>query len=243
MKILISILAFVLTLTVFSQETIKTYETVTLVPETTKTLNSGGRSWIGGVSRVPIRVDLPENTVEWYYSFTTSAGASGTSLLNLAVQVGAYATNGPLGSAVAKQVKIPPGSATVDVWLIPLECKADFEAKNDDKVRWYPDQSEINTKQSVKPVSNLLTGSYYLGLRNPSGLDAVTITIEVVAIVEKVVFVEKSENQEKAELYGGLGWKQYENGEYQKCIDYCDKANEIYSLGWVYANKGLAQKR
>jgi tetratricopeptide (TPR) repeat protein len=35
--------------------------------------------------------------------------------------------------------------------------------------------------------------------------------------------------------------KQFESGNYEKCIDYSNKANGFYELGWVYANKGLAQ--
>lgn len=53
--------------------------------------------------------------------------------------------------------------------------------------------------------------------------------------------IEKSDNQQKAELYGGLGWTQFEKGNYSKYIEYSDKANNLFKLGWVSANKGLAQ--
>ena len=227
-KILIILLTF-LSISLFAQ----TYKTVTLVSQTSKYLNSGGRAWVGGVSRIPIRVDLPANTVEWYYSFTTSAGESGTSLLNLAVQIGAYATTGPLGATVAKSLTVPPGSSSVDIWLMPFDQKENFVAKKDDKVKIYSDLSDVNTKQDVKMINTLLTGSYYLGLRNPSALEAVNITIEVVALV-------KTDAQSKGATYGSLGWKSYESGDTAKAILYSKKALELDStLSWVQANLGL----
>ncbi|MBL4663951.1 MAG: hypothetical protein JKY22_10475 [Flavobacteriaceae bacterium] len=72
-------------------------------------------------------------------------------------------------------------------------------------------------------------------------MNAVNISIEVVAITETKIAIPKSKEQEKAELYGSLGWSQFEKRDYIKCIEYCNKSNAEYALGWVLANKGLAQ--
>ncbi len=45
----------------------------------------------------------------------------------------------------------------------------------------------------------------------------------------------------KAIPIGNKGWKKYEAGEYEKCIELSDKANAIYPVGLFFANKGLSQ--
>lgn len=50
----------------------------------------------------------------------------------------------------------------------------------------------------------------------------------------------RTEVQEMARNYGDLGWKAYERGEVDKCIEYSKKALAMDStLGWVHANLGL----
>ena len=40
-------------------------------------LNGGARAAFGGKSRATLKIDLPQNTKRWYYSFTTSPGKMG----------------------------------------------------------------------------------------------------------------------------------------------------------------------
>lgn len=229
-------ITLLLCLTLFSLNYVfsQTYETKTLI-KTTKYLNGGARSYLGGVSRLTLLVDLPPNTVQWYYSFTTTAGESGTDMLNLAFQISAAATTGPLGATVAKNLQVPKGSSSLDIWLMPLESKEDFVLKNDDKILLYDDLSSKNTKETVQPINNLLKGSFYLGLRNPSAMDGVNVVIEVVAIVEVA-----DPNADKGKSYGSMGWKCYERGDLSKCVEYSKKALEFNpNLGWVKFNIAL----
>lgn len=46
--------------------------------------------------------------------------------------------------------------------------------------------------------------------------------------------------REKATPIGNKGWKKYEAGDYEKCIELSDKANAIYPIGLFFANKGLS---
>lgn len=69
---------------------------------------------------------------------------------------------------------------------------------------------------------NYYGNSFYLGLKNPSMMDGINVQIEVVAIVEEV-----DENVEKAAMYCNLGWKAYERGEIDKCLELTKKALEI----------------
>lgn len=180
----------------------QTYKTVKLI-ETTKVLHSGG-NLLGGISRVALPIELPDNTIEWYYSFSTIAGSSGSATLNLAVQVAAYASTGPLGSTVAKGLKVPQGKGEVDVWLMTFESKNAFDSKNDNQIKYFSDLSEISTSQSVKPVTKLTEGKYYLGLRNPSAYESVTVSIEVVAIVKEEATINGWTASKKQEGYNNF---------------------------------------
>ena len=49
-----------------------------------------------------------------------------------------------------------------------------------------------------------------------------------------------SQETQKAATFGTLGWKKYEAGDVEKCIEYSKKALELSNnLGWVKANLGL----
>jgi tetratricopeptide (TPR) repeat protein len=197
-------------------------------------LNGGARAALGGKSRETIKIDLPKNTKRWYYSFTTSAGQDGTSLLNLGLQVAATLSTGGLGAAAASSIEVPPGSSTVDVVILPTEYRDAFVSKQDN-YRFYPDVSVQNAKQAVQSIDNTYGNSFYVGLRNPSSMTAVNISIEVVAVVEV-----PNANREKAISFGNLAWAAYEEGDIEKCIILSKKALTLdNTLGYVKANLGL----
>lgn len=223
----------------FSQDYEIIRETKKLVDSRDIYLNGGMRSQFGGKSRTYIKFDLPQNTVQWYYSFTTTEGQSGTANLNLAVQLtGMLADPSGLTSTTVSAIKVPEGVATADFYLIDQNNLQPF--LNKVEYRHYPEGMAENTKQAVVKVDDIKTGSWYLGIKNPSSINGINLNIEIVAITETKKIIEKSDAFQKAELYGGLGWTQFENGDYEKCIEYCNKANDEYELGWVLANKGLA---
>ena len=208
-------------------------------------LNGGMRSAFGGKSRTYLKIDLPPNTKQWYYSFSTSKGKSGVKNLNLALQLSSLLAD-PSGitSQAISAVGVPEGSGSIDVVLCDFKNIKLFQNKVDNNGGTYSyimEGTVENTKQAVVQINDVKTNSWYLGLKNPSSLDGINISIEVVAITEEIVKKVKTPEREKAELYGSLGWTQFESGNYLKCIEYCDKANAEYELGWVNANKGLAQ--
>ena len=239
-----------------AQDIVKTYEPVTIIKQRVIELNGGTRAVLsGGKSRVSIKIDLPVNTVGWYYSFSTSNGTSGTQNLNLATQiaaallsksnmVGAVASSTGITKAVVSKFEVPEGTSSIDAYLCDKINIDKFERKIDNlggTYSYYREGTVENTRNGIIQIDDYTNGTWYLGIKNPSSLDAANVTIEVVALVEKTTIIEKSEKQTKAELYGNLGWTQFENGNYKKCIEYSNKANEYFELGWVYANIGLTQ--
>lgn len=212
----------------------QTLKDTVIIQQRSYYLNGGARAAFGGKSRETIKIDLPKNTKRWYYSFTTSAGQDGTKLLNLGLQVAATLSTGGLGAAVASSIEVPPGSSTVDVIILPTEYRDAFIDKQDN-YRFYPDVSVQNAKQAVQSIDNTYGNSFYVGLRNPSSLSGVNISIEVVAVVEI-----PNANKEKAIMFGNLAWTAYEEGDIEKCITLSKKALLLdNTLGYVKANLGL----
>ncbi|WP_299121991.1 hypothetical protein [uncultured Tenacibaculum sp.] len=238
-KTIINLITLILIQFCYSQESGFTYKTKNIIETRDLYINGGARSHFGGKSRVYIKIDLPKNTDHWYYSFSTSAGKGGTKNLNLAIQLaGLLADPSGFSSNILTAIKIPQGSASVDVYLLDNFNKNAFINKT--RYQYYTEGMVENTKQAAVRIDDVKTGTYYLGIKNPSTLNGLNISIEVVAIVKTEIVKKKNIKQEKAELYGKLGWSKFLKGEYQKCIQYCNKSNELFPLAWVQANKGLA---
>jgi len=227
-----------------SAQSVKSNQSVkTIIERREIYLNGGARATIDGKSRTIIPISLPENTVSWYYSFSTSAGESGSQNLNLFAQLYAL-TLDPTGllENAASEIKVPTGSAVIDVYLLDKKNSNLFFQKVEyygETYSYFSEGHVTNTKQAVVSIHNLISGDYFIGLRNPSTLEGVEISIEVVAIVQEVE--PQSEEQSQAITIGNLGWKAFERGDYDKCIEMSKKALALdNSLEFVYFNIGLS---
>jgi hypothetical protein len=149
-------------------------------------LNSATR--IGGKTRSTVTVDLPPNTVEWYYSFTTSENPPQRNVLNLASQLTSTFTGSKLIGEAVKDLFAPTGSAVCDIYLLSEDNVGKFIDKEDlgfGSYRYLPSGTRENIKNSVVKVNAPLSGRYYLGLRNPSGMVGLNIQIEIIAVVRE----------------------------------------------------------
>ncbi|MBS1773957.1 MAG: tetratricopeptide repeat protein [Bacteroidetes bacterium] len=164
----------------------------TVIAQRSIYLNGGARASMGGKSRVTIPIQLPRNTVRWYYSFSTSPGESGTDNLNLLVQLSSIVV-APAGITrnALSNIQIPSGSASIDVYLMDQVNADAFLRKvdNDGGTFYYNrDGSVFNTRQAVVSVNSNIGNQLYLGLKNPSMMDGINITIEVVAEAAEEVY-------------------------------------------------------
>jgi len=94
-----------------------------------------------------------------------------------------------------------------------------FIDKVESRFQSFRDISIQNAKQAVQTVDKNYGNSFYLGLRNPSALSGINIIIEVVAVVEDV-----NPESNKGVFYGDLGWKAFERGELESCVELSKKA-------------------
>lgn len=244
-KYLLAFLVFIANLAIgFSQQFETKIVEKVLIQNRSLYLKGGFRASFSGASRTSIKIDLPPNTIEWYYSFSTSKGESGTKNLELGLQLGTLlADPSTLTSAILSNLKVPTGVANADIYLCNNANIDGFIKKYDNNggtFYFYQEGTVQSTKQAVVKIDDIRSGTWYLGIKNPSTSTGININIEVVAIVEERTIIEKTEDEQKAELYGNLGLSHYNNGEYEKCIEYCDKALLEYELGQVLVTKGLA---
>jgi hypothetical protein len=229
---------------VFSQNSNERTETRQLIKTRNYYLNGGARSVFGsGKSRVYLKLDLPKNTIKWYYGFTTSKGKSGIKNLNLAIQLASlFADPSAVTSGIISKVKVPEGVAVADIFLFDRENLDIFYRKGDlngESLSYFIEGTTKNTKSGIIEIDDINSGTVYLGIKNPKRLTGVNVSIEVVAIVKENI-PDDPDKIKSAELYGGLGWSQFLEGNYLKCIELSNKSIAQYELGWVYGNKALA---
>ena len=224
--------------TIFSQLFEKKVQEKTIIQNRKISLNGGLNASLGGSSRTSIKIDLPKNTKKWFYSFSTTAGGSGTKNLDLALQLGGLlADPSGLTSTAIDGMTIPKGEAIADIFLCDENSRNAFLNKNDSQWRHYPEGEASSTSQALVEIDDITQGTFYLCIRNPSTINGINLNIEVVAITEEEI---KSDDQQKAELYANIAITHMNKGEYEKCIEYCDKANSEHELGWIFVNKGIA---
>ncbi len=211
----------------FAQFTETNYTTHDLVEERVLNLNGKLRESLAtGQSKVIIPVDLPKGTVEWYYSFTTSSGFSGTDNLKLALQLSAVAIDqtGIVSGALSK-IQLPKGSNVVNSHLLDSPNRDLFMSGR--PFRHYEEGSASSAKQAIVRVDDVLEGRLYIAIENPSDLNAVVVAIEVAAIVKSQQYIDKWNEQNlgkmKASCLNALFSSEPQKNKEAVCACYTEK--------------------
>jgi len=235
-------LAF-LTVTTNGQTVQKERKAVQVMTPQTFYLNGGTKATFGGKSRTWFNISLPANTVEWYYSFTTTKNENSSSTIGLLSQLTRLYDPTGMTAIATNAILTPSGAGVCDIYLMDRANSDKFMEKVDNwggSYSYKVNGSRENYKNGTVQIKDILSGNWCLGFKNPSASEGISITFEVVAIVEETKIIEKTESETKAEMFGGLGWKAYEKGEYDKCLELSKKAIELNpNLGWVHNNIGL----
>jgi len=188
-KILI-ILGLFPTNLIVAQTTTTSRQVQTLLTGQSIYLNGTANGAAGGKSRTYYKIDLPENTVEWYYIYSTSASEGGNKTLELASQLTKLIDPTGLTSVAATSLLAPSGEAVIDIYVMGYENKGYF-MKKDSWGAWeyenpggYDEGKTVNAKQGKARIDDVKNGTVYIGIKNPSTWNGVNVTIEVAAIVE-----------------------------------------------------------
>jgi len=157
-----------------------------IVPTTVREINSGSNaSFKGGTSRISIPVTLPKNTKEWYYEFSASRDIEQLektkSSFNLIGQLGTLIDQtGTLSFGIDMLTK-PSGTDICNIYLLDFDNSQLFKSKA--AFRNYTIGSAENIKSGITKISWIPETTVYLGIKNPDPLYAISVAIEVIAIV------------------------------------------------------------
>ena len=234
----------------FSQYYKDTLEVVTIQKPQKFYLNSGGRSLVGGQSRIVIPVTMPENTVEWFYTLTTvNAQSKSTEMenktdnisnkLQLTQQLAKLVVKGinmtadfNLASLAMNLVSTPSGGEMCDIYLLDQENSKRFLAKDDHSFvgkgfQYQKEGTKENFNSGIVSIKSFNTGKWYLGISNPTIITGMYVSIEIAAVVKKKIRTELSEESEKASLYFNLAEQQFKDSAYDKSLEYYQKITNL----------------
>lgn len=200
-----ALLPFLISMIAGANLTAQLYQTVQrpvpLLTEQTFYLNSQTR--IGGKPRNAIKIELPENAVQWSYAFTTSKKEGGGDNIKLLKQVTDFVAKGLLGSNVigittnlAYQVIKPTGAGVVDVYLTDAEGQEQFFATSWNRYSYAKpertfDGSRENIRDGLVLVNDVKQRVVYLCFNNPSSTEGLYVTIEAIAMVTAQEYVDE----------------------------------------------------
>ena len=87
-------------------------------PEQSYYLNGGARSKIGGESRTFFQIEIPKNTITWYYVFTTTPNKKAIQSIKLAAHLSELlAAQTGINEVSLEANFAPTGSSQADVYL------------------------------------------------------------------------------------------------------------------------------
>ena len=86
-----------------------------------------------------------------------------------------------------------------------------------------------------------LPRTLFIGIKNPSASTGINVTLEIVAIVNTKEQVVKTDDEQKGELYGTMGWNAFQKGNYLQCIELSEKSLQYNKeMAWVKFNIALS---
>lgn len=191
MKTLILLFLVQISWIVNAQNSTKNLKVVSIVENRIHDLDGG--IIVTRPSRVIIPISLPENTIEWYYIFTsysnTQAVDAKTNQINLVSQLTRVIDETGTTASALSYLLAPSGSSASNVYLFTdYENAWNFENKTDQDLfptYWYGNSnySIKSATQGKQRISLSNDKKYYLGIQ--AGTSPVLVKIEVVAIVDE----------------------------------------------------------
>lgn len=232
MKKIFTLAVLVYSLIGYSQIQSKIQKIVKVVEPQTFYLNGGVRNMMGGKSRTGIKIDLPPNTVEWYYVFTTEPNKNSQQNIQLEKQLILLLKTVGYSADFLRFIKVPVGQGLIDVFLTDRKGYDTFFEKDAFGGWVYNAPSHSiegsgkNMREGKVKIDDIKNGSHFLVVRNTSSTTGINIKLEVVAVVEEtVVDMSKWDKKNKDMLFNILKKEMKESYPYYAE----DKIEEISS--------------
>lgn len=182
---------------------------------------------ITGQTTLVLDVDLPENTIKWYYTYSASRSAEqikqAKSQFALLSQLTRIIDKTGTTAKALNLLNTPPGNDYSNVYLLPSKKDAD----NFDKeftLKGFSCVRESSRENYVSGTVEVLNPSYcrsrqYLGIQNPSTTYGISVVIEVVAIVKEEQVINGWKRSQKEGLYSSISRHLKEEHEYHLTDD------------------------
>ncbi|WP_315157069.1 tetratricopeptide repeat protein [Capnocytophaga leadbetteri] len=148
---------------------------------------------LGGKTRVYFTVNLPKNTVRWFYVVTTTKGEGEGQSLNILAQLTAATLTGgmsTLATAGSKMITMPSGSGgVIDSYLLDRTNLDVFTNKGDNwgqSLYYNMEGTRTNYKSGLVMINTPNSFYTFIGIKNPSASVGVNVNIEAIAIVKEI---------------------------------------------------------
>lgn len=211
MKKILSIILLFFFQFIFCQVENKIQKVVKIIEPQSFYLNGGTRNYLGGSSRTGFKIDLPPNTVQWYYAFTTESNKNNDQSIQLQNQLMSIITSVNNTNPVLSLIKIPQGQGLIDIYLTDKKGYDIFFQKNAfnlwtyDAPNSYIEGSRKNHREGKVMIDDVKKGTHYIVVRNTSSTVGINVKLEVVAIVEeKIINYNEWSKEVKNDLYNKI---------------------------------------
>ena len=133
-------------------------------------------------NREVLQINLPANTVEWYYTVTTRSGNGQFSNSDLTGQL-VKLVDPNHGITNKAAVRVPGGTGVCDVYLMTNPHEVKKYVTRQPAGSFLMNDSREHYVSGAVMVKDFLDGSCFLVLRNPVSTRGVHVNVEVTAIV------------------------------------------------------------
>jgi hypothetical protein len=166
------------------QTTKPIYKVVPVITSHSFYLKGGSRAVGVNSSRQVLPVELPANTVEWFYTVTTTPNRKESLNSDLTVQLDKLLVPDlGISTTASSAIAVPSGSGVCDVYVMTNPNEVIKYVNKRPAASILMNDSRQNYISGLIHVKDLLYGSCFLVLRNPSASRGLNVTVEVTAIV------------------------------------------------------------
>ena len=179
---LLPLLVFCATCQLKAQTSREDYMVVPIVSQQSFYLKGRSGTMGSSGSRQVLQINLPANTVEWYYTVTTRSGRGQFSNSDLTGQL-VKLVDPDRGIAYKPSVYVPGGTGVCDVYLMTNPHEVKKYVNRRPAVSFLMNDSREHYVSGAVMVKDFLDGSCFLIFRNPGSSRGVHVNVEVTAIV------------------------------------------------------------